>query len=113
MNTNASISRRLFLSTGSVAAVAAALATRIGAADAAAGLKGRINHSVCKWCYAKTPFETLCQASKDMGITSIDLIDPPDFPVVKKYGLTSAMVSFPTIAGPGGEKIGSIPHGFN
>ena len=108
------LSRRHFLSTGSAAAaVAASLATRIGAADTAAGLKGRINHSVCKWCYEKTPFETLCQASKDMGITSIDLIDPPDFPMVKKYGLTSAMVSFPTIAGPGGEKVGSIPHGFN
>jgi len=48
MNTHASLSRRHFLSTGPAAAVAASLATRIGAADAAAGLKGRINHSVCK-----------------------------------------------------------------
>jgi hydroxypyruvate isomerase len=110
---SSSVSRRHFLSAGSAAAVVSSLSTRLGAADAASGLKGRIHHSVCKWCYDKVPFETLCQAAKEMGITSIDLIDPPDFPVVKNYGLTSAMVSFPTIAGPGGEKIGSIPYGFN
>ena len=109
----APFSRRHFLSTGSIAAVTASLAARLGAADEASGLKGRINHSVCKWCYEKVPFETLCKASKEMGITSIDLIDPPDFELAKKYGLTSAMVSFPTIAGPNGEKVGSIPHGFN
>ena len=92
---------------------AAALGTRISAADAASGLKGRINHSVCKWCYPKVPLEDLCVASKAMGITSIDLIEPSDIPTLKKHGLTSAMTSFPTIAGPKGEKIGSISHGFN
>ena len=101
--------RRGFLATS----IAATMATRLGAADQATGLKGRIHHSVCKWCYDGVPFEDLCRASKEMGITSIDLVDPVDFPMLKKYDLASAMVSFPTIAGPGGEKIGSIPHGFN
>ncbi len=95
------------------AAVGASLISRIDAADAASGLKGRINHSVCKWCYDKIPVSELCAAAKQMGMTSIDLVDPVDFPVLKQHGLTSAMVSFPTIEGPGGEKIGSIPHGFN
>jgi hydroxypyruvate isomerase len=104
-------SRRSFLAT-SVAA-AAALNSRILAADAASGVKGNINHSVCKWCYPKVPFEDLCVASKAMGITSIDLVEPSDFPALKKHGLTSAMTSFPTIAGPNGEKIGSIPFGLN
>ena len=104
-------SRRSFLATSMTAA--AALSTRISAADAASGLKGRINHSVCKWCYPKVPLEDLCAASKAMGITSIDLIEPSDIPTLKKHGLTSAMTSFPTIAGPKGEKIGSIPFGFN
>jgi hydroxypyruvate isomerase len=88
---------------------------RLEAADAAAGtaLKGRIHHSACKWCYDKIPFEDLCRAGKEMGLTSIDLVDPPDFAMMKKYGLTTAMVSFPTIDGPGGKKVGSIPHGLN
>ncbi len=112
MNTSAA-SRRSFLQTGTFAAVAASLSQRLEAADAASGLKGHINHSACKWCYAKTPFDELCRAGKEMGLTSIDLVDPEDFETMKKYDLTSAMISFPSIAGPNGEKVGSIPFGFN
>jgi hydroxypyruvate isomerase len=112
MTTPSSFSRRGFAGL-SIGTVAASLSHRLTAADEKSGLKGRINHSVCKWCYDKVPFDQLCAASKQMGITSIDLVDPPDFAEMKKHGLTTAMVSFPTIAGPGGEKVGSIPHGFN
>ena len=67
-------------------------------------LKGRINHSVCKWCYDKIPLEDLCKAAKQMGISSIELLGPDDWPTLKKYGLTCAM---PQGAGKGIEK------GFN
>ena len=106
-------SRRSLLQTSALAAVAVSLGQRLDAADAASGLKGRINHSACKWCYPKVPFDDLCHAGKEMGLTSIDLVDPPDFETMKKYGLTSAMISFPSIAGPNGEKVGSIPFRFN
>ena len=106
-------SRRSLLQTSTLAAVAASLGQRLEAADAASGLKGRINHSACKWCYPKVPFDELCRAGKEMGLTSIDLVDPPDFETMKKHGLTSAMISYPSIAGPNGEKVGSIPFGFN
>lgn len=108
-----SLPRRHFLQTSAFGAVAASLGQRLAAADAASGLKGHINHSACKWCYPKVPFDQLCSAGKEMGLTSIDLVDPPDFETMKKHGLTSAMVSFPSIAGPNGEKVGSIPFGFN
>jgi len=106
-------SRRQFLTASATAAMTASLTDRVRAADAASGLKGKINHSVCKWCYPKVPLEELCRASKEMGISSIDLVDPEHFPTLKKHDLTSAMISFPTIDGPKGEKIGSIPWGFN
>ena len=106
-------SRRSLLQTSTLAAVAASLGQRLEAADAASGLKGHINHSACKWCYPKVPFDELCRAGKEMGLTSIDLVDPPDFETMKKHGLTSAMISYPSIAGPNGEKVGSIPFGFN
>ncbi len=54
-------------------------------------LKGNINHSVCKWCYNKIPLEEFCKSAKEMGITSLDLIDPKDWATLKKYGLTCAM----------------------
>lgn len=54
-------------------------------------LKGNINHSVCRWCYGSTDFEALCKAAKEMGIKSIDLTGPDEWPMLKKYGLTCAM----------------------
>src|SRR2546423_5457501 len=77
------------------ASVAASLAERIAAAETAAGaaLKGRINHSVCKWCYPKVSLEDLCAAGKEMGLQSIELLTVDDFPVLKKHELICAMVS--------------------
>jgi hydroxypyruvate isomerase len=90
--------------TATAALTAATAAAGVRAAEAAAPekLKGRIHHSVCKWCYGKIPLEEFCQASKGIGLTSVELLQPPDFPTVRKYGLTCAMVSSPTIDGLGG-----------
>jgi len=83
--------------TGSAAALAAAssLSHRLAAADEATGskLKGRINHSVCKWCYEKIPLDEFCAAGKDIGLQSVELLLVKDFPTLKKHGLTCAMVS--------------------
>jgi len=54
-------------------------------------LKGRIKHSVCRWCYGDIPLEELCNAAKEMGITAIDLLDPNEWAVAQKHGLTCAM----------------------
>ena len=58
---------------------------------AMAPLKGNINHSVCKWCYNKIPLDEFCKSAKEMGITSVDLTGPEEWPTLKKYGLTCAM----------------------
>ncbi|HXD01096.1 MAG TPA: TIM barrel protein [Verrucomicrobiae bacterium] len=68
-------------------------ALRAEEASAAAGLKGRINHSVCRWCYSKIPLDDLCQSAKEMGLKSIDLVEVVDFPTLKKHGLICAMVT--------------------
>jgi len=104
------ISRRSALRkvAGASAIIAAAsnLSFRLEAAEKALGakLKGRINHSVCKWCYPKIDLEDLCKAGKEMGLSSIDLVEVKDFPTLKKYGLTCAMVTGVP---------GMIPHGLN
>ncbi|QEH40082.1 hydroxypyruvate isomerase family protein [Chitinophaga sp. XS-30] len=71
------------------------LTNRVAAHENAVGekLKGRINHSVCAWCYNGIPLEELCKAAKDIGIQSIDLLGPDDFATAKKYDLTCAMVA--------------------
>ncbi len=53
--------------------------------------KGRINHSVCRWCYNDIPLEQFCQIVKDLGIPAIDLIGPKEWHVLQKYGLYSSM----------------------
>src|SRR5690349_18256644 len=81
---------------GSAAAVAVAdLSHRLAAAETAVatGLKGRIRHSVCKWCYPKIELEDFCKAGKDIGLQSIELLEVKDFSTLKKYGLTCAMVT--------------------
>jgi hydroxypyruvate isomerase len=54
-------------------------------------LKGNINHSVCRWCYESIPFEEFCVAVKGIGIPAIDLVAPPNWPLLQKYGLYSSM----------------------
>lgn len=54
-------------------------------------LKGNINHSVCRWCYAAIPLDQLCASAKEIGIKAIDLVGPADWPTLQKYGLYSAM----------------------
>jgi len=102
------VSRRTALKTATASAVtltAATLAERLPAAEVAGGpLKGRINHSVCKWCYGKIPLDEFCRAAKEIGLRSVELLTVDDFPTLKKYDLVCAMVS----GVPGG-----ISHGLN
>jgi hydroxypyruvate isomerase len=98
--------------TAAITAAAASLATRLGAADAAAP-GTRINHSVCKWCYNSIPLEDLCVAGKEFGLKSIELLMPEDFAVLKKHDMTCAMVSFPGGTTPSGVNVGGIERAFN
>ena len=104
------MTRRKFIQSAALAAAASPLLPKPARAEAApsARLKGNINHSVCRWCYSKIKLDDLCTAGKEMGLSAIDLLDPPDFATVKKHGLVCSMVSFPTIDGLGG-----IPKAFN
>src|ERR1044071_9977605 len=96
---NTSITRRSALTRlgAGTAALAAAtsLSHRLQAADSALGssLKGRINHSVCKWCYPKISLEDMCASGRKMGLQSVELLTLGDFPTLKKHDLICAMVS--------------------
>jgi len=97
------LSRRRAL--GLLAGGAAALVSPRGATGAgeaqALKLKGRIKHSVCRWCYRKLSLEELCRTAISLGIKSVELLGPRDWPILKKYGLTCAMPN-----GPGGIRSG-------
>ncbi len=66
--------------------------------------KGIINHSVCRWCYGSIPLEEFADHCVDMGISSIELLNPNEWDVVLSRGLDCA-ISF-------GSSLG-IVNGFN
>ncbi len=106
---NFNISRRASLQkiagTLALTTLGTSISNRLEAADQAMGpeLKGNINHSVCRWCY-RIPLDELCQAAVEIGLKSIELVGPNEWPTLAKYGLTSAL--------PWGADLG-IPKGFN
>ncbi|MBS1681459.1 MAG: TIM barrel protein [Bacteroidetes bacterium] len=63
----------------------------VGATPMPSTLKGNINHSACQWCYDDIPLEKLCEAAKEIGIKSIDLLNSTQWPTAAQYGLTCAM----------------------
>jgi hydroxypyruvate isomerase len=65
--------------------------------------QGRLKQSVCKWCYRSQSVDELARNAAAMGIRSVELLGPDDWPVVKKHGLICAMAN-----GPGG-----IEEGWN
>jgi hydroxypyruvate isomerase len=66
--------------------------------------KGRIRQSVSRWCFEKTPLDQLCTFAKEIGMSGIDLLRPPDYEVPRRYGLVCTMATVPGV---------EITDGFN
>jgi len=93
---NPKMTRRQIL--GSAIGATAATITAMAVPNVASGAvkrvvkKGRINHSVCRWCYNSLSLDELCEAAAKMGLKSVELLNPPELPTVKKYGLVCAIL---------------------
>jgi len=73
------------------------------AAPAPAGPSGSFRHSVCRWCYKDIALDDLAREARRIGLESVELLDPAEWPVVQKHGLTCAMANGAT----------RIPEGLN
>lgn len=54
-------------------------------------MNGRIQQSVCHWCFEPMPLEELARAAAAMGLKSIEIVGPETWPTLKKHGLICAM----------------------
>jgi hydroxypyruvate isomerase len=102
------MNRRSFFAAAAAAGVTVTSATtsRVSASvSEAKPIMGRLKQSVCRWCYGGMKLEDLAAKAKEIGYSSIELLNPDEWPVVAKAGLTCAVASF----------VGSntIPRGFN
>lgn len=52
-----------------------------------------VKHSVCRWPYSGKSLEELCEFAVEIGIESIELLNPPEIKIVQEYGLTCAMAN--------------------
>lgn len=88
--------RRALLGGMTGAAALGALGT-LGHLAGAAQLKGRIKQSVCLWCYNgymkrnKMSLDDFAAACAKMGLKSIELVGPDQWPTLKRHGLICAM----------------------
>ncbi len=85
-----------FSTSQAVAATTTATASRSSSS-------GSFRHSVCKWCYGKWDLEDFAKQGRSLGLDSIELLGPDEWPIVQKHGLTCGMANGVT----------TIPDGFN
>lgn len=67
-------------------------------------LIGKVKHSACRWCYSKIPLEQLAESAQELGMKSIELLNPNEWDVMINRGLTCAISN--------GSELG-ITKGFN
>jgi hydroxypyruvate isomerase len=86
------VTRRTLLR-ASVAGVAAigipSLASTSDSAPAAR--RGRIHQSVSRWCYSHIPLEQLSEHAARIGLRGVDLLQPDEYEVPRRYGLICTM----------------------
>jgi hydroxypyruvate isomerase len=74
---------------------AAMMAASVGSFDAeTAGGAGRIKQSIAYWCVQKYwSIEKTCLVARELGCRSVELVEPKDWPTLKKYGLVCAIAN--------------------
>ena len=53
--------------------------------------EGNIRQSVSRWCYQKIPLDQLCAYAAEIGLRAIDLLNPDEWEVPRRYGLICSM----------------------
>jgi hydroxypyruvate isomerase len=113
--------RRDFLQTGAALGGAAlagaaspAAAARLPAHEWHADPGGRrpardsaFRHSVCRWPYRTLSLDELARGAHQLGLQSVELLDPAEWATVQRHGLTCAMANAP------GDPRTRLTHGFN
>jgi len=56
--------------------------------------KGRLNQSIAYWCFSKYwDIEKTCRIALQLGCKSIELVEPKDWPTLRKHGLVCALAN--------------------
>jgi hydroxypyruvate isomerase len=101
---SAQLTRRTALKSGLAATALAPLTGILKGEESLTARKNRIHQSVCRWCYKDITLDQLCAFSAQIGLKGIDLLEPSEYEVPRRFGLIC------TMAHAGG---GTIPDALN
>ena len=85
------LSRRAALKAGLAATALRPLAAIAQGEAGVAPRKNKIHQSVCRWCYKDTPLDQLCAYAAQIGLKGVDLLQPDEYDVPRRYGLICTM----------------------
>jgi hydroxypyruvate isomerase len=91
MSASIGFTRRDALKSGLAAAALAAVPAASAAQDTPVKRKGRIRQAACRWCYKDISLDDLCKAAAQMGLMGIDLLQPEEYEIPRRYGLVCSM----------------------
>ena len=77
-------------------------------AGAGRGAGAAFRHSVCRWPFRNFSLDELARTARELGIASVELLEPDEWAVVRQHGLTCAM-GYATVPDPGSR----LTRGFN
>ena len=86
----ANLTRRAILQSSVISLAASRIPLEAGVASDIAR-KGRIRQSVCQWCYRQMSIDQLAQSAASIGLQGVDLLQPDDYEVPRRYGLVCTM----------------------
>ncbi len=89
--TTPTIDRRGFLTGTAATAGAAWLSAVETAAQSKQVVNGRIHQSASHWNFSPLTLEELAVAAVKLGLKSVELVGPENFPLLRRFGLTCAI----------------------
>ena len=93
------VRRRDFLTAAGTLGAATLAGVKPLAAGALMFPRGRLKLSVSRWPYGKFTLDQLCRMSRELGLDAIDLLEPDEWAVPRRYGLVCAM-GYATVPNP-------------
>jgi hydroxypyruvate isomerase len=83
--------RRVLESMAASAAVASAAPALWSATETPTIRRGRIQQSVCQWCYPHISLDDLAAYAAQIGLRGIDLLNPDQYDMPRRFGLVCTM----------------------
>src|SRR6516225_1961734 len=83
--------RRTLLKSSAIGLAASKIPSEALAGTSEISRKGRIRQSACQWCYRSMSIDQLAQAAANIGLQAIDLLQPDDYEIPRRYGMVCSM----------------------